>query len=381
MIYLDNNATTHALPEVIQTVRDTMERFTGNPSSAHALGTDARKALESARQAIADGFGAGDASRIIFTSCGTESINTAFSLLSIDRVTQIVVSSVEHAAVFRAAGRWGGARKICRVPVSSDGALDMDTLARLVAEAPSLVSLCLANNETGILTDIPAAAALCRRSHALLHVDAVQAAGKIPVNLARLDCDAASLSAHKFHGPPGCGILFLRTPSLNQLGGQPLLPGHQEHGLRAGTQNLPAILGTAVAVGALHGNGSGAPYMSSLRDGLESRLLSAIPGSEVHGTRALRLPNTTSLYCPNRNAADLVANLSQMGVIASAGAACSTGGAPSPTIQAMGFSSARANSTLRFSLSRFTTLDEINEAARIISKIYNSTLATTTPCI
>lgn len=376
MIYLDNNSTTHPLPEVIRAVQDVLQLFPGNPSSAHSLGKAARKELESARQTVAHGFGVVEASQVLFTSCGTESINTAFSLLITGRITQIVVSGVEHSAVLHAAERWVGGRAIRRVPVSTDGALNLDVLGRFIAEAPSFVSLVLANNETGILTDIPAAAKLCRRSGALLHVDAVQAAGKIPLSFELLDCDAATLSAHKFHGPPGCGILFLRTPTLKELGGQALLPGHQEHGLRAGTQNLPAIIGTATAVQALQEGPHGSTAMSSLRDHLEHRLVSSLPGAEIHGFRSPRLPNTTSLYCPGRSAADLVVRLSQMGVAVSAGAACSTGGAPSHVIQAMGYSPERANSTLRFSLSRFSTIQELDEAASLVKRAYNNTLPT-----
>jgi cysteine desulfurase len=264
MIYLDNNATTHALPEVIRAVADTLEHYPGNPSSAHSVGTAARKMLESAREKIAAGFGVSEASQVIFTSSGTESINTAFSLLMRKNIAQIVLSSVEHSAVLQAATRWADGRTIRHVPVSSDGILDLDVLNRHITASPSLVSLSLANNETGVISDIHAAAQICRRSGALLHVDAVQAAGKIPLNLAELDCDAASLAAHKFHGPPGCGILFLSTPNLRQLAGHPLLPGHQEHGLRGGTQNLPAIVGTAVAVESLRDCASRLAAVSAL---------------------------------------------------------------------------------------------------------------------
>lgn len=376
MIYLDNNATTRPLPEVICAVRDALERLPGNPSSAHSLGADARRALESCRASIADGLGAEDASQIVFTSSGTESINSAFSLLLSEKVSQIVISSVEHSAVLRAADRWAGGRKVCQAPVSEGGVLDLDALEHFIAEAPSFVSLVLANNETGVLTDIAAAAALCRRFGALVHIDAVQALGKLPLKLAELDCVAVSLSAHKFHGPPGCGILLLRTSGPANLCGRPLIPGHQENGLRGGTHNLPAIVGTAKAVASLPKSESEFAVVARLRDRLEKRLLSLIPDSEVHGMHSPRLPNTTSLYCPERDAADLVARLGQVGLAVSAGAACTSGGAPSHVIRAMGFSSERANSTLRFSLSRFSTEKEVDDAACLVAQIYQNTLPT-----
>jgi cysteine desulfurase len=376
MIYLDNNATTQPLPDVIGAVRDTLERLSGNPSSAHSLGADARRVLESSRASIADGLGAEDASQIVFTSCGTESINSAFSLLLSEKVSQVVISSVEHSAVLRASDRWAGGRKVCQVPVSKGGVLDLDALKHLVAKAPSLVSLVLANNETGVLTDMAAAAEICQRFGALLHIDAVQAVGRVRLKLAELGCAAASLSAHKFHGPPGCGILFLRASGAPNLRGCTLIPGHQENGLRGGTQNLPAIVGTARAVDSLPKSEAEFAVVARLRDRLEKRLLSLIPGSEVHGMQTPRLPNTTSLYCPERNASDLVVRLGQMGLAVSAGAACTSGGAPSHVIRAMGFSTERANSTLRFSLSRFSTENEVDEAACLVAQVCRNTLPT-----
>lgn len=376
MIYLDNNSTTFPLSEVVQSIEDSLKRRLGNPSSAHAYGKAAREELESARETVAHGFGATHSSQIIFTSCGTESINTAFSLLLGKEITQIITSTVEHSAVLRAAERWSLGKTIRYVPVSGDGALNMDVLARYVAEGPSFVSLTIANNETGVLTDISTAATICREAGALFHVDAVQGAGKIPLNLQQLDCDSASISAHKFHGPPGCGILFLRKVDSTSTGGRTLLPGNQEYGIRAGTQNLPAIIGTAIAVRLLQTQLTAMNEVGRRRDNLEKVLMSGLPSGDIHGIRSSRLPNTTSIYCPGRSAADLVMRLSQMGVAVSAGAACSTGGSPSHVIQAMGFPAERANSTLRLSLSRFSTIDELDAAAQIILSAYHNTLPT-----
>jgi cysteine desulfurase len=377
MIYLDNNATTRPLPEVICSVHKAMNELFGNPSSMHPLGADARRTLEASRETVANGLGATSSSQIVFTSCGTESINTAFSLLIDERISQIAISSVEHAAVIQAASRWARGRSILQIPVSRDGLLDVDALVSFIQKAPSLVSVSCANNETGVLTNIPAFAEICHRHGALLHVDAVQAAGKTPLSLSDLCCDAASLSAHKFHGPPGCGILYLRTPNLRNFGGQPILPGHQEFGFRAGTHNLPAIIGTAIAVESLRDGASAYVATGQLRDRLENRLLSLIPGSQIHGVTVSRLPNTTSIYCPGRNAADLVTRLGQLGLAVSAGAACSKGGEPSHVIQAMGFSPERANSTIRISLSRFTTVEEVDESVLLLKRAFLSTLPST----
>lgn len=374
MIYLDNNATTQPLPEVIEAVGDALQRFSGNPSSPHSAGVAARRALESARDVVSHGFGADDWGDVMFTSCGTESINTAFSLFLTRDIAQVIVSTAEHSAVLRAADRWRDLRPLRHVPVSSDGVLDLDKLAEHVAASPSFVSLVLANNETGVIAEIAAAGEICRRFGAILHVDAVQAAGKMAFSLAALDCDAASLSAHKFHGPRGCGVLFVRRRGSRFAVGRPLLSGHQENGLRGGTENLPAIVGAAVAVESfceLHGI---TQRIAALRDGLETQLLRAIAGSEVHGARANRLPNTISFFCPYRDSAEMVRRLDQAGVAASAGAACSTGGAPSHVIQAMGLSAERASCTIRFSLSRFTTTADVTAAARIVADAYHSAL-------
>jgi cysteine desulfurase len=381
MIYLDNNATTAPLPQVVRAVAEAMEWFYANPSSGHQPGGEARRALESARERIAGYFCATGAFDNIFTASGTESINLAFSLLAGPLVSQIVIPATEHSAVSLAAHRWAGNRGVRVVGVSTEGEIDLAQLDGFLAgnsPSSSFVSIAAANNETGVLTDVPTVAKLCRRHKALLHVDAVQAAGKIPISLDRWDCDAISIAAHKFHGPRGCGVLFTRPTAVRNSGGRPLQCGHQERGFRGGTENVAAVVGTAVAVDALETVGGIWSEVSDLRDRLEARLLAEIPGSAVHGVKAPRLPNTISLHCPHRNASDLVAMLSRLGVAASSGAACSTGGAPSHVIRAMGFSDDRANSTLRLSLSRFTTATDVDRAARKIIEGYYATLASKT---
>jgi len=374
MIYLDNNATTAPLPEVVDAVTEILRGNWGNPSSAHALGRKAREALESARNAVASAFGLASPSALVFTASGTESINLGFTCLLGLEIRQILVSATEHSAVLRAAERWADGRAVVRLPVHSSGALDLDSLSREAGKCPSLVSVGLANNETGVIADISSVAAICRETGALLHVDAVQAAGKIPLRLDSLGCDAVSLAAHKFHGPPGCGILYLRQHPGSTASSRIPAPGHHEQGLRAGTENLPAIVGCGIAASFLQRSLDAMPCVESLRDQLESTLLDKIPGSEVHGRGIPRLPNTINIYCPDRNASDLVAALSRLGLAASAGAACSNGGTASHVIQAMGFSEKRANSALRLSLSSFTTSEESETSGSFILRAYGSVL-------
>ena len=376
MIYLDNNATTRPAPEVVDAVQKTLQGNWGNPSSVHTFGRCAREALEAARVTVAQEFGAEDPSRIFFTSSGTESINLAFASLLTQDIRQIIVSATEHSAVLRSAQRWAAGRKVRELPVDSNGKVNLDLLDAWIREDRSLVSIGAANNETGVLADMRAISTCCRQAGAILHIDAVQAAGKIPLDFKTLGCNAASLSAHKFHGPPGCGILYAALPTRADALSNALFPGHQEGGLRAGTENLPAIVGSAVAARRIGHTLKAMADVSRLRDLLETRLLNVIPGAAVHGASVERIPNTISLFCPNRNASDMVATLSSMGLAVSAGAACTNGASPSHVIQAMDFSPERANSTLRFSLCASTTEDEIREAIELVSKAYAVTLPT-----
>jgi len=376
MIYLDNNATTRPSPEVVDAVLKTLQGNWGNPSSGHTFGRCAREALESARLTVAQAFGVAYPSQVIFTASGTESINLAFTSLLTQDIRQIIISATEHSAVLRSAQRWAAGRTVRVLPVDSNGKVNLDFLYAWIRDARSLVSIGVANNETGVLADMQTISMCCRQAGAILHVDAVQAAGKIPLDFKTLGCDAASLSAHKFHGPPGCGILYAALPTRADALSNALFPGHQEGGLRAGTENLPAIVGSAEAARMIGSTLKSMTDVSRLRDLLETRLLNVIPGAAVHGASVERIPNTSSLFCPNRNASDMVAALSMMGLAVSAGAACSNGASPSHVIQAMGFSPERANSTLRFSLCASTTQDEIREAIELVTKAYAATLPT-----
>jgi cysteine desulfurase len=371
MIYLDNNATTRPLPSVVEVIRESTDRFYGNPSSQHSLGIQARRLLEEARTTVASGLGAHHSSQIILTSGGTESINLAFSLLPAANHRQILISAVEHHAVSAAAQRWAGGRTVREIPVDDEGRLDLDYLASALKSGPAFVSLMFANNETGVIFDLASICRICRQSEAFLHIDATQAAGRIPLNLHELGCDAASFSAHKFHGPKGAGLLYVRSvPQHPQI----LLPGHQESGLRGGTENLPAILGAAEAVKLIPAGIADADRQRALRDKLEAALVKAIPGGRPNGGAEIRLPQTTNFFFPSRNAADLVARLARRNLCVSAGAACSTGRSSSHVLRAMGFPEERANGSIRISLSRLTTEQEINQAIDLICETYRTTL-------
>ena len=363
MIYLDNNATTPLAPEVIEAMQPWVsgEKF-GNPSSGYRAGREARKAVDLAREQVASLIGA-DPSEVIFTSGGTESINTAIhSAIQAHPLggKHLVTTTAEHSAVenpmlvLEEAGY-----EVSRASVDREGQLDVDDLAALIRpDETALVSVILANNETGVISPIEDIAEICRERGVLWHADAVQAVGKIPVQkLAPL----MSLSAHKFHGPKGIGALVvdqnIRFRSLMQGGGQ-------ESDRRSGTENVGAIVGMgAAAVLAGERLEERGKRLAELRDRFESGVLAQVAGSEVNGTTEIRLPNTSNLYFPGVDGEGLLILLDQMDVACSPGSACGSGAVkPSRVIKAMGFSSERARSSVRFSVSEMNTDIEIDEA-------------------
>ncbi len=311
-LYLDANATEPLRPEARRAAVEALG-LTGNPSSVHAAGRAARRALEDAREALAARFGAEPAD-VVLTAGGTEA--NALALAGLGRGRRVLVGATEHAAVLAAAGP--GAET---VPVRPDGTADLDALAALLAEGgpPALVCLMAANNETGVLHPLAEAAALCRARGALLHVDAVQAAGRVA--LAPGLADSVALSGHKLGGPAGAGALVLRPglhlPALVAGGGQ-------ERGRRGGTEPLPAIAGFAAAAEAAQ-PGAAAARLAPLRDRLEAAVLAAAPEAAVVGAGAPRLPNTSCVLLPGVPAEAQVIALDLAGVRVSAGAACSSG--------------------------------------------------------
>jgi len=320
MIYLDANATEPLWPAARQATAAAMDEV-GNPSSVHLAGRAARRRLEEAREAIAARF-LGRPTDLVFTSGGTEA--DALAVHGLGRGRRLIVGATEHDAV-RAA-----AKGAAILPVDADGIADLDALARLLAEGPALLCLMLANNETGTIQPVAAAAALCRAAGAWLHVDAVQAAGRIPLDFSALGAHALALSSHKLGGPAGAGALLLAPEAAAALA--PLIVGGgQERGRRGGTPPLPAIAGFAAAALAA----TGAEALAPLRDAAEAAAVAA--GAVVVGAGAPRLPNTTCLALPGVKAETQVIALDLAGIAVSAGAACSSGKvAKSHVLEAMG---------------------------------------------
>ena len=334
-IYLDANATEPLRPEARTAALAAMDAV-GNPASIHAAGRQARQILEEARATIARHFGAAP-SELVLTSGGTEANALAIANLGAGR--RIIVGATEHDAV-RAA-----APSATNLPVGPDGRADLSALARLLAEGPALVCLMLANNETGVIHPVEQAAALCRAHGALLHVDGVQAAGRIAFTLASLGADSLALSGHKAGGPKGAGALLLR-PGLEITAH--IAGGGQERGRRGGTPSLPAIAGFAAALQAALQAATQTNYLAALRDEAEAAAIQA--GAIAVGANAPRLPNTTCLARPGVRADTQVIALDLAGIAVSAGAACSSGKVTaSHVLQAMG-QGALAGCAIRVSL-------------------------------
>lgn len=369
MIYLDNNATTPPDPAVVEAMLPWLGARFANPSAGHAAGRRGRRALEEARGQVAALLGA-EPDEITFTSGATEAINWAHLSVQAAQSARplLVTSTMEHAAGLECAARWaqmGGEVRLASVDAS--GNLDLNAFqAALEPGRTALVSLIWANNETGVLLRMEEAVHLAHEAGALVHVDAVQAVGKIPVRVRELGADYLSVSSHKLHGPQGVGALWAaRHAPLTPW----LLGGGQEQGRRSGTENLPGIVGfgRAAELAAGHAHEAGMVAIAALRDALEARLLAAWPGLQIHGADTARLPNTSSLCFPGLDAAGLLILLDQKGLACSGGSACHAGAVhPSHVLEAMGFDAAHAASTLRFSWSRQNTFEEVEAAAKLI---------------
>jgi cysteine desulfurase len=349
LAYLDWNATAPLRPEAAAAMTEALTRC-GNPSSVHRCGREARRALEAARAQVAALIGA-PAAAIVFTSGGTEANQLALRGIAGRR---LLVSAIEHDSVREAAPANG-------VPVTAQGLLDLEALARMLAAdpRPALVSLMLANNETGVVQPVSEAARIAHAHGALLHCDAVQAAGKLPLDMGRLGADLVTLSAHKLGGSQGVGALAA-APELPLTALQ--TGGGQERGRRAGTENLPGIVGFGAACAAAARELDAYAGLACLRDEAERRLLAIAPEARVHGGAAPRLPNTLCLAMPGVPAATQVMALDLAGVMVSAGSACSSGKLRrSHVLDAMGVPAAEAESAIRISLGWSTTPADIDQ--------------------
>lgn len=369
ILYFDNNATTALDPAVVEAMMPFLTESYGNPSSAYSFGSSVGKAIERAREQVAALIGA-EAREIIFTSCGSEGNNSAIaSALDADRDRKhIVTTGVEHSAVKNHCERLARrGLEVTWLPVDSAGRLDLAEVESAIRSDTAVVSIMWANNETGVLFPAEAIAKMARAKGAFFHTDAVQAVGKEPVNLRESAIHFLSLAGHKLHAPKGVGALYVnRRAKFTPL----LVGGGQEGGRRAGTENVASIvaLGKAAELaGAALAEES--ITVRAMRDRFEEGVLRAIPGTEVNGDRTERLPNTASLYFPWLDSGAMLVLLDKEGLCASAGSACTTGSLnPSHVLTAMGFSAERARGSLRFSFSRFNTMDEVERGLEIVVK-------------
>jgi cysteine desulfurase len=368
MIYLDNNASTRLDPEVRRRMEASVDLY-GNPSSAHAEGQRARRAVEEARQEVAALLGA-RADEIFFTSGGTEA--NALGLFGAvgHRRGRVVVSAAEHPSVREAAARLGATGSVEVVTVAPDGSgrLDPESVVSAIGPGTLLVSVMAANNEYGGLFPIAEIAAEAGRRGVLVHTDAVQAAGRIPMDVRAWGVDLLSVSAHKFHGPKGTGALFVRKG----VSVEPHTPGGgQEKKVRAGTENTAGIVGFGAAARlARERLQSDAPAIARLRDRLERGIVEGVPGVRVVGAGCPRLPNTSAILFEEASGEALLIRLDLEGVAVSVGSACSSGSlAPSPAILSLGYTPEEAKGVVRFSLSRWTTSEEIDAVLAILPRV------------
>ena len=376
MIYLDNNATTRIAPEATGAMMPFISDEYGNPSSAHSAGRAAKAAVADARDSVAEMLGAESSDEIVFTSGGTESDNAAIwgALRASPDKRHIVTTRVEHEAVRKPAEHLETqGYSVSWIDVDQDGSLDIEALENALTTDTAIVSVMLANNETGILFPVEQLAETVKqKSNALFHVDGVNAAGKVPVNLRNTKIDLFSISAHKFHGPKGVGALYVRSGvKISPF----LIGGGQENGRRAGTEAVHQIAGIGAAAKKVS-DLSEMPRVALLRDRLESVILDKIPNSRLNGTSdpASRLPNTSNISFENTNGEMILAALDDIGVCVSTGSAChAESHIASPVLQAMNVPYSWAMGSIRFSLGRYNTHEEVDfvleNLPQIIEKI------------
>ena len=371
-IYLDHNATTPPSDAVVQRMTATLRDEFGNPSSVHHFGQRAKAIIDEARSAVAGLIGA-DPGDVVFTGGGTEGDNLAIrgiaEALEPTGRKHLIASAIEHEAVLntlKALARRGW--KTTLLPVNETGIVSPDTLRLAMTDDTALVSVMHANNEIGTVQPIPELAAIARERRAQFHTDAVQSAGKIPIDVKTLGVDLLSISAHKFYGPKGVGALWIRRGVRLQ---PPLTGGKQERSRRAGTENVAGIAGMGVAAReAIAKMDSEAGRLAALRDRLEDGILRSVTGTALNGVRSPRVPNTTNISFDRTEAESLLIALDLEGVAVSTGSACSSGTLePSHVLKAMGFPPHRTQNSLRFSLGAANTETEIDRVIAVLPGI------------
>ena len=364
VIYMDNNATTRVAPEVVDAMMPFLTDCYGNPSSMHTFGGQVGRAVEEARAKIANLLGA-HPEEIVFTSCGTESDSTAIlsALQTYPDQRHLVTTRVEHPAVKNLCESLtqltGHKHRVTRLMVEADGTLDMDRYREALTEDTAIVSVMWANNETGVIFPVEEMAEMAAERGILFHTDAVQAVGKIPINMQENKINFLSLSGHKLHAPKGVGVLYIRkgTPFVPFLNG-----GHQELGRRGGTENVASIVGLGRACElAAETMDEENTRVRSLRDKLEKGLLESIPKSMLNGHPEQRLPNTTNVSFEYVEGEAILLHMNQYNICASSGSACTSGSLePSHVLRAMGVPFTAAHGSIRFSLSIYNTEEEVD---------------------
>jgi cysteine desulfurase len=370
--YFDHNATTPVAPEVVEAVARALSDTWGNASSVHAYGQRAKAAMDHARTAVASLIGA-EPAEIVFTGSGTESDNFALrgaaEALSVRGRRRIITSAIEHEAVLNT-GRHLAKRgvELTVLPVTSDGVVSVDALREAIGDDVAIVSVMHANNEIGTIQPVAELAAIAHEHGALMHTDAVQSVGKIPVDVRALGVDLLSLSAHKFYGPKGTGALWMRRSARLA----PILTGgRHERNRRAGTENVPGIIGLGVAAAlAGHSLAADADRLGTLRDRLERQVLAGVPGTIVNGAGAPRVPNTSNIGFTGIEAESLLIALDLEGFAVSTGAACSSGTLePSHVLKAMHLPNGRAQNAIRFSLGASNTVEDVDRLCAVLPGI------------
>ena len=371
LTYLDSNATTKPEPAVVAAVAECLSETWGNPSSAHRFGQEAKRKLDEAREHVAALVNV-TPREITFLSGGTEATNMAIRGLLLARTPRrkIITSKVEHSATKESCGQYAReGYEVVEIGVNSVGQLDLEAFLAALDDETALVTLMWANNETGTLFPIERIAAECKARKIPIHVDLTQCLGKINVDLAATPVDAATFAAHKFHGPKGVGAIYVRKGMrLRNL----VLGGPQEANKRGGTENVPGIIGMGVAAKLAREfiDADGMARVAQLRDRLEANVLEHIGDTRVNGDRSARLPNTTNVSFARLEAEAILLLLSEQGICASAGSACSSGSLePSHVIRAMNIEPIYAHGAIRFSLSRFTTDAEIDRCLAILPAV------------
>lgn len=364
-IYMDANATTSLVPEVFEAMRPWLTESFGNASSIHQPGQQARGAVERARTSVARLLNCRE-SEVVFTSGGTESDNLALFGLT-QPGDHVITSSIEHHAVLHAGEKLAQrGLEVTFLPVSADCRVDPDEVRRALRPNTKIISIMTANNETGVIQPVEEIGRIAREADVWFHTDAVQAISKMPVNTQAIGCDLLSISGHKFHAPQGTGVLFVRRGT--QL--EPLFfGGTHERQRRAGTENVAGIvgLGKAAELAAQSLTNGTLERLAALRDRLEAGVLARVEGSGVNSAGQARVPNTTNLYFNNLEGEALVIALDMKGIAVSGGSACASGASePSHVLTAMGLRPERARASLRFSLTKLNTEQDVDEALEIL---------------